>query len=243
MTEQTNNDNSNEPSLITNELPLNDELPLTNEEALLINDEQTNNDNDEQNNENTALTNEDTPLINEEAPLMNNEPALNLLPFVNQLEQIPTEVLDEIILIAILSGQSDHELEELMEHYRIKLYEKLLSMDYNEINEQINKSCPICNEELNVPYVKLYCDCEYHLHCFKALKADINECIYCHDKIFKNNDDEYKTCSICLEPLKDEIQKLFCDHFFHWQCIRKWYSSLQQNNHKCPICRCTIVFM
>lgn len=175
-----------------------------------------------------------------------------LINQLSDLEQIPNNVLDDyiidnatieqIILIALLSGQTEDEIEEFVEHYRIKLYERLLSMDCSEINEQINKECPICNLQLNPPYVKLYCDCEYHLHCFNR-RMHTNQCIKCDDTIYKTRDDEYKVCSICLQPLKNEMQKLFCEHFFHWSCIKTWYLSTQQNNHKCPVCRCNILFM
>ncbi|KAM0044984.1 putative transcription factor C2H2 family [Helianthus debilis subsp. tardiflorus] len=42
-------------------------------------------------------------------------------------------------------------------------------------------------------------------------------------------------CSICLNDfiVAENIQRLPCDHYFHHQCILRWFSC--KNN--CPICR------
>ena len=103
-------------------------------------------------------------------------------------------------------------------------------------------TCPTCNRRIYIPFVRLYCDCEYHLDCFATLRADsgTERCVGCDDKIHKTEDEEYKICSICLEPLKEDLHKLTCQHYFHWNCIKQWHSSMQPNKHKCPVCRCHI---
>jgi hypothetical protein len=51
------------------------------------------------------------------------------------------------------------------------------------------------------------------------------------------NEDEDKTCNICLCEYKKGEEKLIlkCNHEFHYECIKKW---LEEYNYKCPICRC-----
>lgn len=59
--------------------------------------------------------------------------------------------------------------------------------------------------------------------------------------IDKNKEyEESLECVICLEELKEEskenkeyIISLKCSHFFHYECIEKWY----KKNPTCPICR------
>ena len=49
-----------------------------------------------------------------------------------------------------------------------------------------------------------------------------------------------KTCSICLKNFKkeDDIIRTKCEHYFHWECISKWFKSSDSANHKsCPF-RC-----
>jgi hypothetical protein len=51
------------------------------------------------------------------------------------------------------------------------------------------------------------------------------------------NEDEDKTCNICLCEYKKGEEKLIlkCNHEFHYECIKKW---LEEYNYKCPVCRC-----
>ena len=108
--------------------------------------------------------------------------------------------------------------------------------------------CVLCNDRIVPPKVTLHCQCEYHLQCYiTALKTNgniaddsSNRCLGCDDKIYKIMDDDYETCSICLELLKEEFQKLRCKHRFHNKCIKSWQFSVQHNNNKCPICRTCI---
>ena len=44
------------------------------------------------------------------------------------------------------------------------------------------------------------------------------------------------TCSICLEQINDthdETKKLHCGHYYHTECIEKWFDE----NDTCPYCR------
>jgi len=41
------------------------------------------------------------------------------------------------------------------------------------------------------------------------------------------------SCSICLDIIKNEGQKLNCNHIFHKECIEKWF----ERGHQCPLCR------
>ncbi len=43
---------------------------------------------------------------------------------------------------------------------------------------------------------------------------------------------------LCSNIGKDNIEKLFCKHFFHEKCIKKWFSK----SSSCPVCRSHIVF-
>jgi hypothetical protein len=51
------------------------------------------------------------------------------------------------------------------------------------------------------------------------------------------NEDEDKTCNICLCEYKKGEEKIIlkCNHEFHYECIKKW---LEEYNYKCPVCRC-----
>ncbi|KAH7316812.1 hypothetical protein B0I35DRAFT_263986 [Stachybotrys elegans] len=44
------------------------------------------------------------------------------------------------------------------------------------------------------------------------------------------------TCVICIEEYDDAatIRKLPCHHFFHSECLEKWYSRRHPN---CPLCK------
>lgn len=44
---------------------------------------------------------------------------------------------------------------------------------------------------------------------------------------------ENEKCSICLEMLKERVRKLKCNHYFHLDCITKWFERSKQ----CPYCR------
>ena len=49
---------------------------------------------------------------------------------------------------------------------------------------------------------------------------------------------EINNCSICLEPLVNNIQKLSCNHILHNDCYDLLYT---QDNPKCPLCNVKIV--
>jgi hypothetical protein len=42
-------------------------------------------------------------------------------------------------------------------------------------------------------------------------------------------------CSICLEPLNENIHKMNCNHDFHASCLISWLTS--GNSNTCPLCR------
>ena len=99
--------------------------------------------------------------------------------------------------------------------------------------------CVMCNEKMKCPKIILHCQCQYHLECFLLLKNE-EQCIECHDKIIKKVDSDYEKCSICLNLLKTNVEKIPCNHKFHTNCIRRWRLSMNGNNNKCPICRSCI---
>jgi hypothetical protein len=115
----------------------------------------------------------------------------------------------------------------------------------NLVPQTCNKKCQICDKKIITPKIKLHCQCEYHLQCFLNLDDTI-QCFNCHDKIVKENDEDYQMCSICLELLKDDVTKLACSHSFHETCMRQWHASSRENANtdKCPICRksCSCLF-
>lgn len=46
-------------------------------------------------------------------------------------------------------------------------------------------------------------------------------------------------CSICLDFIKEKNKKtLVCDHFYHNECIIKWFEN-KNDFYKCPLCRKT----
>ena len=46
----------------------------------------------------------------------------------------------------------------------------------------------------------------------------------------------HKTCSICLEDLKNDYVTLPCSHNYHEGCIMTWFDR-QHNEINCPQCR------
>ena len=54
--------------------------------------------------------------------------------------------------------------------------------------------------------------------------------------IKKNNYNFYNDdcCSICLEPLKNNIYMTNCNHIFHNKCIE---NMITFSHNKCPLCR------
>jgi len=51
---------------------------------------------------------------------------------------------------------------------------------------------------------------------------------------FKEDKDKSSTCSICLEPLKENAKKTSCNHIYHKECISEW---INNNKNTCPLCR------
>ena len=43
----------------------------------------------------------------------------------------------------------------------------------------------------------------------------------------------YYYCSICLSKIYKQKIKLKCNHFYHKECIEKWFTK----NNSCPVCR------
>jgi len=96
-----------------------------------------------------------------------------------------------------------------------------------------NSSCHMCqkNIEENTPIVFLGCKCKYHLNCYLLVQNE-DKCMNCNDKIFKT-DDDYHECSICLEPIKKDKVKTYCNHRFHKKCLNSW----KKISKSCPMCR------
>lgn len=56
--------------------------------------------------------------------------------------------------------------------------------------------------------------------------------LYFKDK--KSEDYNIKNCVICFDDINyDNLAILKCNHYFHEDCIKKWFES----NLNCPICR------
>ena len=55
-----------------------------------------------------------------------------------------------------------------------------------------------------------------------------------------SNEDLNKTCTMCLEPFKENEYKrtMKCDHIFHKKCIDKWLNVY--NRTDCPNCRSNV---
>ena len=49
----------------------------------------------------------------------------------------------------------------------------------------------------------------------------------------ENNKDYNVICSICIEPLKEDVISLNCKHKYHKGCIKEWLTI----NNSCPLCR------
>ncbi|KAG8383106.1 hypothetical protein BUALT_Bualt05G0150300 [Buddleja alternifolia] len=55
-------------------------------------------------------------------------------------------------------------------------------------------------------------------------------------RVVEKEDDDYRTCSICLEEFSvnnGDCEGMPCSHIFHGDCIKKWLST----SHSCPVCR------
>ncbi len=67
-------------------------------------------------------------------------------------------------------------------------------------------------------------------------KQKDNDFCYMHRKgvnsIFLDNNED-KECSICLNIISENEQKLECGHVFHKECISKWFL----RSITCPCCR------
>ena len=143
-----------------------------------------------------------------------------------------------------LNNLSSYNLHSRRNSFQPPLYSYLNELDEEKeslLQEIVYETCKCCNEKINEPKVILYCECQYHLKCFSLFKED-DKCINCNDKIYKVNDEDFITCSICIEPIKDKKKstKTLCNHIFHKKCLTTWKTSFQLNCHKCPNCRNTI---
>ena len=53
--------------------------------------------------------------------------------------------------------------------------------------------------------------------------------------------DNCDKCTICHEYLKKKNNKLYrlnvCNHIFHYKCIKKWFNTVSNSIHHCPLCR------
>ena len=104
-----------------------------------------------------------------------------------------------------------------------------------KIKDILSKSCTICNDNIYGSKVKLDCNCEYHLKCYKIIEDD-NKCFRCNEDKYK-----IKKCSICLEDIKHDFVSLLCNHHFHNDCIHDWIENGHGiNTDKCPLCRSDI---
>ena len=75
----------------------------------------------------------------------------------------------------------------------------------------------------------------------KAIEEFTN--LYIYSDFIESGKNKYNEneCVICKEEytLKDEIRKLYCEHYFHSKCL---YNIVQNGLMKCPICRNTTRF-
>ncbi|KAL7081911.1 hypothetical protein ACP275_14G068200 [Erythranthe tilingii] len=46
-------------------------------------------------------------------------------------------------------------------------------------------------------------------------------------------DDDFGTCTVCLEGFSNDAYSMPCEHYFHGDCIREWL----RTSHNCPVCR------
>ena len=70
------------------------------------------------------------------------------------------------------------------------------------------------------------------------INIDIEKCIENKnfDRFFtkiENENENNVICSICIEPLKENVISLNCKHKYHEDCIKSW---LNEDN-SCPLCR------
>jgi hypothetical protein len=58
------------------------------------------------------------------------------------------------------------------------------------------------------------------------------------DQGWLDSNQEHKDCTICMEEAKlgDDINELWCGHWYHPDCIKMWLD----NHDQCPLCRKTL---
>ncbi|KAL5732161.1 RING-type E3 ubiquitin transferase [Ranunculus cassubicifolius] len=66
-----------------------------------------------------------------------------------------------------------------------------------------------------------------------------NWSLYYRDSKLEHQDDDGKSCAICLEDFepREEVVTTPCKHMFHEECILRWVKS----NGQCPVCRHVII--
>merc|ERR1719399_2636077 len=55
----------------------------------------------------------------------------------------------------------------------------------------------------------------------------------------RRTSEEEAECCLCMEGYRDEdmVRVLPCDHYFHKECIDKWFDSTQFQTRSCPLCK------
>lgn len=53
------------------------------------------------------------------------------------------------------------------------------------------------------------------------------------------NANEIPECSICLDPIQNDFEKLSCNHTYHKVCIKEWFETTLANKREttCPLCK------
>lgn len=52
-------------------------------------------------------------------------------------------------------------------------------------------------------------------------------------EMFLSQEECYKTCTICLDMMSDDMAFSKCAHIYHKQCLQGW----TELNNTCPVCR------
>jgi hypothetical protein len=58
-------------------------------------------------------------------------------------------------------------------------------------------------------------------------------------RIKEESNADHPDCCLCLEPFKaeDRLRVLPCSHYFHKECVDKWFASRRFRPRSCPTCR------
>ena len=130
-------------------------------------------------------------------------------------------------------SQINKYLFEFYKSYGIDIPESEIS-EINITNNLVQ--LPDINQIINIFTNILQNNLQNNINSFEDVKVTINkEELNNLNKITVDNDED-KTCNICLCEYKKGEEKLIlkCNHEFHYECIKKW---LEEYNYKCPVCR------